>query len=143
MLYRQFYRVNKPDKSKTDEIIKPVDIAADVVLKAESDILNDETLVHLVSTEIVTFMDQIHNTTDKSHWIVSDREQEKQLVQNFAQYFVFEVFKKFLKGNRNFLENSEFNWLRDSCKFFYRSESSKENKQAHNNETYDENGEDE
>jgi CRISPR-associated protein Csc3 len=44
-LYRRFYRANKRYNPKSNAVLKPIDIAAETILKAESSVFQGETLI--------------------------------------------------------------------------------------------------
>lgn len=126
-LYRQFYRANKRYNAKANAVLKPIDIAADTILKAEVSMFHDEALVTVVAAEVFKLMDRVHNSTAEGRWIVSDREKERQLVLDFARYFVIDVFEKAFSGDRARLAGRQLNLIRDTCEFLYRLEQDKEN----------------
>ncbi|NCJ06628.1 type I-D CRISPR-associated protein Cas10d/Csc3 [Synechococcales cyanobacterium C] len=126
-LYRQFYRANKRYNAKANAILKPIDIAADTILKAESSMFHDDALVTVVAAEVFKLMDRVHASTAEGRWVISDREQERQLVLAFAQYFVIDVFEKAFAGDRARLAGRQLNLIRDTCEFLYRLEQDKEN----------------
>jgi CRISPR-associated protein Csc3 len=80
--------------------LKPIDIAADTILKAESSMFHDDALVTVVAAEVFKLMDRVHNSTAEGRWVISDREKERQLVLDFARYFVVDVFEKAFAGDR-------------------------------------------
>jgi CRISPR-associated protein Csc3 len=128
-LYRQFYRANKRYNAKANAVLKPIDIAADTILKAESSMFHDDALVTVVAAEVFKLMDRVHNSTAEGRWVVSDREKERQLVLDFARYFVINVFKEAFAGDRARLAGRQLNLIRDTCEFLYRLEQDKENQQ--------------
>ncbi|MEM7769828.1 MAG: type I-D CRISPR-associated protein Cas10d/Csc3 [Cyanobacteria bacterium P01_A01_bin.37] len=126
-LYRQFYRANKRYNAKANAVLKPIDIAADTILKAESSMFHDDALVTVVAAEVFKLMDRVHNSTAEGRWVVSDREKERQLVLDFARYFVVDVFENAFAGDRARLAGRQLNLIRDTCEFLYRLEQDKEN----------------
>jgi CRISPR-associated protein Csc3 len=128
-LYRQFYRANKRYNAKANAVLKPIDIAADTILKAESSMFHDDALVTVVAAEVFKLMDRVHNSTAEGRWVVSDREKERQLVLDFARYFVVDVFEKAFAGDRARLAGRQINLIRDTCEFLYRLEQDKENQE--------------
>lgn len=126
-LYRQFYRANKRYNAKANAVLKPIDIAADTILKAETSMFHDEALVTVVAAEVFKLMDRVHSSTAEGRWVVSDREKERQLVLDFARYFVVDVFEKAFAGDRARLAGRQLNLIRDTCEFLYRLEQDKEN----------------
>ena len=126
-LYRQFYRANKRYNAKANAVLKPIDIAADTILKAEVSMFHDEALVTVVAAEVFKLMDRVHNSTAEGRWVVSDREKERQLVLDFAHYFVIDVFEKAFAGDRARLAGRQLNFIRDTCEFLYRLEQDQDN----------------
>jgi len=127
-LYRQFYRANKRYNPKSNAVLKPIDIAAETILKAELSVFQGETLVMAVAAEVFKLMDRVHSSTAEGRWVLSKREQERQAVLDFARYFVVEVFEKSFAGDRARLAGRQLNLIRDTCEFLYRLEDDKENK---------------
>ena len=126
-LYRNFYRANKRYNPKANAVLKPIDIASETILKAESSVFQGETLVAAVAAEVCKLMDRVHASTAEGRWQMSDREKERQAVLEFAKYFVIEVFEKSFKGDRARLAGRQINLIRDTCEFLYRLEQDKEN----------------
>jgi len=129
-LYRRFYRANKRYNPKSNAVLKPIDIAAETILKAESTVFQGETLVAAVAAEVFKLMDRVHASTAEGHWTMKKREEERQAVLDFAQYFVVEVFEKSFAGDRARLAGRQLNLIRDTCEFLYRLENDKDNSGA-------------
>ena len=128
-LYRTFYRANKSYSPKANAVLKPVDIASDTILKAESSMFHGEALIAAVAAEISKLMDRVHNSTAEGRWVVKDREKERQLVLAFSRYFVVDVFEGAFAGDRARLAGRQINLIRDTCEFLYRIEQDKENQE--------------
>ncbi|MDJ1182039.1 type I-D CRISPR-associated protein Cas10d/Csc3 [Roseofilum casamattae] len=128
-LYRQFYRANKRYNPKANAVLKPIDIASETILKAESIVFQGETLIAAVAAEISKLMDRVHNSTAEGRWIYkyNEREEERQKILEFARYFVVEVFEKSFAGDRARLAGRQINLIRDTCEFLYRLEDDEEN----------------
>ncbi|MFB2982025.1 type I-D CRISPR-associated protein Cas10d/Csc3 [Microseira sp. BLCC-F43] len=126
-LYRRFYRANKRYNPKSNAVLKPIDIAADTILKAESSVFQGETLVAAVAAEVFKLMDRVRASTAEGRWAIGKREEERQAVLDFAKYFVVEVFEKSFASDRARLAGRQLNLLRDTCEFLYRLEDDKEN----------------
>lgn len=126
-LYREFYRANKRLNPKSNAVLKPLDVAAETLLKADSSLFHGETLVAVVAAEIFKLMDRVHKFTAEGYGPIQDREKERQKVLEFARYFVEEVFEKTFKGDRARLAGKQLNLLRDTCEFLYRLEQDKDN----------------
>ena len=128
-LYRAFYRANKSYNPKANAVLKPVDIASETILKAESTMFQGDALIAVVAAEVFKLMDRVHNSTAEGRWVVSDREKERQLVLDFARYFVVDVFEEAFSGDRARLAGRQINLIRDTCEFLYRLEQDKENQE--------------
>ena len=126
-LYRKFYRANKRYNPKSNAVLKPIDIAAETILKAETSVFNGETLVMAVAAEVFKLMDRVHASTADGRWIMSKREEERQAVLDFASYFVTEVFGNSFSGDRARLAGRQLNLIKDTCEFLYRLEDDREN----------------
>lgn len=126
-LYRKFYRANKRYSPKSNAVLKPIDIAAETILKADSTVFQGETLVMAVAAEVFKLMDRVHASTAEGRWVFSNREEERKAVLNFAQYFVVDVFEKSFASDRARLAGRQLNLLRDTCEFLYRLEDDKDN----------------
>ncbi len=128
-LYRKFYRANKRYNPKSNAVLKPIDIAADTILKADPSFAG-EALVMVVAAEVFKLMDRVHSSTAEGRWIFKNREEERQAILEFAKYFVVEVFEKSFAGDRARLAGRQLNLIRDTCEFLYRLENDKENKSS-------------
>jgi CRISPR-associated protein Csc3 len=126
-LYRKFYRANKQYNPKANAVLKPIDLAAETLLKADSIVFEGATLISTVAAEVFKLMDRVHASTAEGRWIFKNREEERQAVLEFANYFVVDVFEKSFAGDRARLAGRQLNLLRDTCEFLYRLEDDKEN----------------
>ncbi|OPF17588.1 type I-D CRISPR-associated protein Cas10d/Csc3 [Microcystis aeruginosa KW] len=126
-LYRQFYRANKRYNPKANAVLKPIDVAADTILKGG--MYQGEALVSVVAAEVASLMNRVHASTAEGRWILSDREQERQKILSFARYFVIDMFEGSFKGDRARLAGRQLNLIRDTCEFLYRLEQDRENQE--------------
>ncbi|MGV0025554.1 type I-D CRISPR-associated protein Cas10d/Csc3 [Phormidesmis priestleyi] len=126
-LYRKFYRANKRYNPKANAVLKPIDLAAETLLKADSTVFQGDTLVATVAAEVFKLMDRVHASTAEGRWVISKREEERQVVLDFARYFVIDVFETAFAGDRARLAGRQLNLLRDTCEFLYRLEDDREN----------------
>jgi CRISPR-associated protein Csc3 len=130
-LYRKFYRAKsvKGKATKANAILKPIDEAADVILKAEFSSCRGETLVDYVAARLASLMNRVHNSTAEGRWVFknSERDGEREAILDFARYFVLQVFEGTFKGDRARLAGRQLNLIRDTCEFLYRLEDDKEN----------------
>jgi CRISPR-associated protein Csc3 len=127
-LYRQFYRANKRFNPKANAVLKPIDIAAETILKADSSVFDGETLIIAVAAEVFKLMDRVHSSTAEGRWMMNKREEERQAVLEFANYFVVEVFEGSFKSDRARLAGRQLNLIRDTCEFLYRLADDEERK---------------
>ncbi|WP_204106262.1 MULTISPECIES: type I-D CRISPR-associated protein Cas10d/Csc3 [Spirulina sp. CCY15215] len=141
-LYRKFYRANRRYNPKANAVLKPIDIASETILKAESSVFYGETLVAVVAAEVCKLMDRVHSSTAEGRWQIKEREQERQAVLDFARYFVTDVFEGAFKGDRARLAGRQINLIRDTCEFLYRLEQDQENQQNKANDEPSETSED-
>ena len=126
-LYRAFYRANKRYNPKANAVLKPIDVAAEVILKAESSFFTGETLVLAVAAEIFKLMDRVRGKRADGFAPIADREEERQAILVFSDYFVTDVFEKAFAGDRARLAGRQLNLIRNTCEFLYRLEQDKEN----------------
>ena len=127
-LYRKFYRAEKRYNPKANAVLKPMDLAAKTLLKADSTVFQGDTLIITVAAEIFKLMDRVHLKTADGRWEISDREEERQAVLEFARYFVVDVFETAFLGDRARLAGRQLNLLLDTCEFLYRLENDKDNR---------------
>ncbi|WP_028084539.1 type I-D CRISPR-associated protein Cas10d/Csc3 [Dolichospermum circinale] len=129
-LYRRFYRANKRFNPKANAVLKPIDIAADTILKADSSVFDGETLIAAVSAKIFKLMERVDSSTAEGRWVFkrNQREEERQAILEFAEYFVEEVFEKSFASDRARLAGRQLNLIRDTCEFLYRLADDEERK---------------
>jgi CRISPR-associated protein Csc3 len=139
-LYRLFYRANKRYNPKANAVLKPLDLAAETLLKADFSVFQGDTLVITVAAEVFKLMDRVHSSTAEGRWVISNREEERQAVLDFARYFVVEVFEKAFSGDRARLAGRQLNLLRDTCEFLYRLADDKENQARDKKKEEDDDG---
>ncbi len=158
-LYRKFYRANKRYNPKANAVLKPIDEAADIILKIDP-YGQGIALVDTVAARVFKLMERIHNGTaegrvpmvqfekdGKIKWKpVLTREEERAAIGEFARYFVEDVFEKIFAGDRARLAGRQLGYLRDTCEYLYRLDQDAENqasKDISNNDEDDENVESE
>jgi CRISPR-associated protein Csc3 len=127
-LYRQFYRAksSKGKPMKSNAILKPIDEAADTIIKADKEFFHGEVLVDAVAAKIFKLMERVHNSTAEGRWVIAHRDQEREAILEFARYFVQEVFEKSFASDRARLAGRQLNLIKDTCEFLYRLENDKE-----------------
>ena len=126
-LYRTFYRANKRYNPKANAVLKPIDLAAEVVLKADVTFFRGETLIAAVASEIFKLMDRVRGKRADGYAPIADREVERQAILEFSKYFVKDVFEEAFAGDRARLAGRQINLIRNTCEFLYRIEQDKEN----------------
>lgn len=127
-LYRRFYRAGKRYNPKANAVLKPIDIAAETILKAELSMFYGEALVNAVAAEVFKLMDRVRASRAEGYAPMRDREQERQAVLEFAEYFVKDVFEGAFAGDRARLAGRQLNLIRSTCEFLYRLAQDKENR---------------
>lgn len=120
-LYRRFYRA-KSQFAKANAILKPIDLAADAVLKADRSLFapGEDALTDVVAAELNSLMQRVHRSDAEGRWVTSNLEEERRLVREFAEYFVNDLFLGALKGDVARLAGIQLNLLRDTCETLYR-----------------------
>ncbi len=135
-LYRRFYRA-KSQYAKANAILKPIDEAADVILKFDKALANDsESLIDIVAGRLSKLMNNVRRraaegkptlTFIDGKWKPAlTSEEERQAIYEFAKYFVEVIFDGSLKSDRARLAGRQINLIRDTCEFLYRLEEDKE-----------------
>lgn len=120
-LYRRFYRAKRPF-AKANAVLKPIDLAADTILKADRSLFSqaDDGLVDVVAAELNSLMQRVHRSEAEGRWVISISEDERRATREFAEYFVKEFFFGALKGDSARLAGTQLNLLRDTCDTLYR-----------------------
>jgi CRISPR-associated protein Csc3 len=131
-LYRKFYRA-KSQYAKPNAVLKPIDEAADAILKPDRALASDtESLTEFVAGKLAKLMVNVRRKAaeGKPTLVFVDgkwrpaltSEQERQAVYEFAQFFVKEIFEGAFKGDRARLAGIQLNLIRDTCDYLYRLE---------------------
>lgn len=120
-LYRRFYRA-KSQFAKSNAVLKPIDIAADALLKADRALFTHcgGALVDVVTAEMNALTQRVHRSEAEGRWVISNAEEERRTVREFAEYFVNDLFIGALKGDAARLAGAQLNLLRDTCDTLYR-----------------------
>lgn len=131
-LYRRFYRA-KSQYAKPNAVLKPIDEAADVILKTDRALVSDtESLTEVVAARIARLMTNVRRRTaeGKPTLVFVDgkwksaltSEEERQAIHEFAKFFVKDLFEGAFKGDRARLAGRQINLIRDTCDYIYRLE---------------------
>ncbi|CAN1211671.1 CRISPR-associated protein Csc3 [Tumidithrix helvetica PCC 7403] len=137
-LYRRFYRA-KSQYAKPNAVLKPIDETADVILKIDKALVSDtQSLIDVVAARLAKLMTNVRRRTaeGKRTLVCVDgkwkpaltAEEERQAVNDFAQFFVKEVFEGTFKSDRARLAGIQLNLIRDTCDYLYRLEDDQERK---------------
>ena len=128
-LYRRFYRA-KSQYAKANAVLKPIDEAADVILKFDKALANDtESLTDIVAGRLSKLMNNVRRQTAEGKrtftfvdgkWKTLTSEEERQAIYEFAKYFVEVIFVGSLKSDRARLAGTQLNLIRDTCEYLYR-----------------------
>lgn len=138
-LYRRFYRA-KSQYAKANAVLKPIDEAADVILKFDKSLANNtESLTDIVAGRLSKLMNNVRRRAAEGKprlafvdgkWKPAlNSEEERQAIYDFAKYFVEVIFDGSLKGDRARLAGTQLNLIRDTCDYLYRLEDDKERRE--------------
>jgi CRISPR-associated protein Csc3 len=131
-LYRRFYRA-KSQYAKPNAVLKPIDEAADVILKIDKALVpDDQSLTDVVAARIAKLMTNVRRRTAEGKPTLTfvdgkwrpalTVEEERQAIYEFAQFFVKDLFRETFKGDRARLTGTQLNLIRDTCDYLYRLE---------------------
>jgi CRISPR-associated protein Csc3 len=149
-LYRVFYRA-KSRFAKANAILKPIDEAADVILKIDKALItnhdsqvNKEVLIDVVASRLSKLMNNVRRRTAEGKPTLAfidgkwqpalTSEEERQAVLNFARYFIDVIFDGKFKCDRARLAGTQLNLIRDTCEYLYRLEDDKERQERKQDE---------
>ncbi|HYE71916.1 MAG TPA: type I-D CRISPR-associated protein Cas10d/Csc3, partial [Blastocatellia bacterium] len=118
-LYRRFYRAKG---FKSNAILKPIDFAADTILKADRSLFSnaDGALTDAVAASLNKLLDRVLNNAAEGYSPTKGAEERRIAVREFAEYFVNDLFIGALKGDAARLAGQQLNLLRDTCDTLYR-----------------------
>jgi CRISPR-associated protein Csc3 len=118
-LYRRFYRAKG---FKSNAILKPIDFAADAILKADRNLftIDSGAVTDLVAASLNKLLDRVLNNSAEGYSPIRGPEERRQAVREFASYFVDDLFISALKGDAARLAGQQLNLLRDTCDTLYR-----------------------
>ena len=130
-LYRSFYRAKSKGKPpKANAILKPIDEAAEVILKFDKSIASDnESLTQIVAARLAKLMNNVRRKEAEGQpaydlvdgkWRYLTSEEERQAVYKFAKYFVDVIFDDGFKSDRARLAGTQLNLIKDTCEYLYR-----------------------
>lgn len=146
-LYRCFYRA-KSQYAKANAVLKPIDEAADVILKIDKALASDtESLTDVVAARLSKLMNNVRRKAaeGKATYAFVDgkwkralnSEEERQAIYEFAKYFVEKIFEETFRSDRARLAGTQLNLIRDTCDYLYRLEDDKERQERKQDEPED------
>ncbi len=129
-LYRRFYRAKSP-YAKPNAVLKPIDEAADVILKIDKAlVVEEQALIDVVAARIAKLMTNVRRRTAEGkptllcidgEWKRAlSLEDERQAIYDYATFFVKDLFLETFKGDRARLAGTQLNLIRDTCDYLYR-----------------------
>jgi CRISPR-associated protein Csc3 len=129
-LYRRFYRA-KSQYAKPNAVLKPIDEAADVILKIDKALTpDDQALTEAVAARISKLMTNVRRRAAEGKPTLAfvegkwrpalTVEEERQAIYEFAQFFIKNLFRETFKGDRARLAGTQLNLIRDTCDYLYR-----------------------
>lgn len=135
-LYRNFYRAKSP-YAKANAVLKPIDEAADVIIKINTALANDiESLTDIVAARLAKLMTNVRRRAAEGKPTLAfvdgkwkpalTSEQERQAIYQFSLFFVKEIFEGNFKSDRSRLAGTQLNLIRDTCDYLYRLEDDRE-----------------
>jgi CRISPR-associated protein Csc3 len=118
-------------------VLKPVDEAADVILKVDKALTSDtESLTDVVAARLSKLMNNVRRNAAEGKPTLAlvdgkwrpalTPEIERQAIYDFAKFFIKEVFEGTFKSDRARLAGTQLNLIRDTCDYLYRLEDDKE-----------------
>ncbi|NLH00073.1 MAG: type I-D CRISPR-associated protein Cas10d/Csc3 [Chloroflexi bacterium] len=117
-LYRRFYRAKR---FNGNSILRPISIAADVILRSRPGLFPDEeSLKEAIYGRLLNLKD-LSKRESLSFFVINSRDSDEAMRQ-FAAYFVDEVFYKALHGDRSALRGKQLNLLKNACEAVYMEE---------------------
>lgn len=132
-LYRGFYRA---DGFKSNAILKPIQLAAETILRSDPRLFGDaESLTEVVKGELQGLVGRIAQGSAEGRFPRgSDGASRAAAIDQFARYFVSEVFYGTLRGDKAALSGKQLNLLKNACETLYLALDAEE-RTARKNET--------
>ncbi|MCX7859426.1 MAG: type I-D CRISPR-associated protein Cas10d/Csc3 [Chloroflexus sp.] len=130
--YRRFYR-HQRGRMNSNAILRPISEAAKALLIADLRLFNDEeSLVEAVRGRLEKFIERVENNRAEGivpGWLYegADRRQAiAEAIDDFARYFVHDIFYGVFKGDRAALAGKQLNLLKNACESVYMAEQRRE-----------------
>lgn len=138
-LYSKFYSPFTPGKPfpKSHAIVRPVDIAAENIIKDTLNLTDDEIKLQMVGKLLAWLEIVSHDgATGRAflHQNGTANQKEEGLVSEFVDYFYKEVFLGYAEGQRSVL-NSRLNRFKNACEVAFRRSHYRNKGQSSNTST--------
>ena len=116
-LYRGFYRA---DGFKSNAILKPIQVAAETILRADPRLFDHAGLQEALEGELNGLVSRVLNDRAEGRMPAgSTRESRTEAVQQFTRYFLDQVYFGALKGDTAALRGKQLNLLKNACESIY------------------------
>ncbi len=138
-LYSKFYSPFTPGKPfpKSHALVRPVDIAAESIIKDTLNLTDDEIKLQMVGKLLAWLEIVSHDgATGRAffHQNGTANQKEEGLVSEFVEYFYKEVFLGYAEGQRSVL-NSRLNRFKNACEVAFRRSHYRNKGQSSNTST--------
>lgn len=122
-LYRRFYRAK--GRASSNAILRPISVASKAVLTADRRIYVDaEGLIEIVRGELFGFIARVASRRADGYVprieVDGKRVVDEEAIQQFAAYFVKDLFYGALRGDVSALRGRQLNLLKNACEVIYR-----------------------
>ncbi|WP_392535446.1 type I-D CRISPR-associated protein Cas10d/Csc3 [Nostoc sp. C117] len=117
--YARFYRASGKNSSAYTRL-RPLNIAAKVILESQPNTSEDD-LQLMIQGYLFSLVDGVLNNNNEGYIpseAVKDKSQRQALIEDFAQYFVKEVFKNYCRAERSLLRQN-INLIRHAAEAWY------------------------
>lgn len=115
--YMRFYRAKRRN---SNSILRPITIASNAILKADTRLFDREGLVEAVRGELRGFMDHVGSGKADGRFAPgSDWQNREEAMRQFAEYFVGAVFYDTLRADKSALRGKQLNLLKNACEVIY------------------------
>lgn len=116
-LYRGFYRA---EGFKSNAILKPIQVAARVILEADPRLFDTDGLLEAVEGELNGLVSRVLSDRAEGRLPPGSTVQSRaEAIRVFSEYFVNEVFIGALGGDQSALRGRQLNLLKNACEAVY------------------------
>lgn len=132
-LYRRFYRAKRPN---SNSILQPITKTARAILDADARLFADaDALTDAAYGALRNFIERAYKEQLAFPPKGSTRENQQAAMQEFAHYFVHEIFFGAFRGDRSALRGKQLNLLKNACEVIYLDEAAKDRAEREEAET--------